>query len=152
MQIVRCSLKLSNLSSQLNQSDPSKQSNQTSELPGLNRCRCLPLFHTSSSVLAACLLWAAQARACGPDFPNNLLDQGDKAVLIAPEANFAAELKRMNLVASKFKAVQTEGGNYASAAADTEMSDLTAALKKSKVTQEEAERIRTAHAAARDAL
>ncbi len=91
------------------------------------------------------LLYSSAAMACGPDFPNNLLDQGDNAVLAAPVANFAAELDRMNLVTSKFKATATE-------ATDAEMADLSAALKKSHLPQDEIEGICRAQAATREAL
>ena len=37
--------------------------------------------------------------ACGPWFPNTLLDKGDIAVLGAPRANFQRELERMKLLA-----------------------------------------------------
>ncbi len=94
---------------------------------------------------AARLCRAEPAAACGPDFPNNLLDQGDTAVLAAPVANFAAELDRMNLVTSKFKATATES-------TDAEMADLSAALKKSQLPQDEIEKICRAQAATREAL
>ena len=39
--------------------------------------------------------------ACGPWFPNNLLDGGDPAVLVAPRASFIVELQRMKLVETR---------------------------------------------------
>jgi hypothetical protein len=49
------------------------------------------------------LLWlligmAFRVDACGPDFPNWLLAEGDDAVLQVPEAYFRKELQRMRLV------------------------------------------------------
>src|ERR1035438_8835310 len=55
--------------------------------------------------LTAVLLNPASLSACGPNFPNNLLDGGDAAVLVAPVADFIGELQRMKLVESKFQAV-----------------------------------------------
>jgi len=49
--------------------------------------------------------------ACGPDFPNSLLDGGDAAVLVAPVSDFIGELRRMKLVESRFQAVPLTGGN-----------------------------------------
>lgn len=82
--------------------------------------------------------------ACGPDFPNNLLAEGDAAVLIAPQADFARELKRMNLVPPKFTAVPPSG-SYSDQIIDAESNDLRAALKKRKIPDEETERIIQAH-------
>ena len=94
--------------------------------------------------------------ACGPNFPNNLLDGGDAAVLVAPVADFIGELQRMKLVESKFQAVPLEGkddpASFAAQAAAAELTDLVAALKKAKVPDEELERIRSAHDAARAKL
>jgi hypothetical protein len=94
--------------------------------------------------------------ACGPDFPNNLLDVGDAAVLVAPVTDFIAELKRMKLVESRFQAVPLDEkdrqASYAAQTAAAEFTDLTAALKKAKVADDELERIRSAHQAAREKL
>lgn len=45
--------------------------------------------------LALLCLAAAHVHARGPDFPNNLFDSGDYAVLVAPTVRFAEELERM---------------------------------------------------------
>jgi hypothetical protein len=86
--------------------------------------------------------------ACGPDFPNNLLSGGDAAVLVAPEASFARELLRMNLIPSRFQAIQG-AGNFSSEASTAESEDLTAALKGTGVSDETAELVRSAHAKVR---
>ena len=72
-----------------------------------------------------------QLFACGLNFPNNLLDQGDKAVLVAPIADFYRELERMKLVETRFRAVPA-GSGFASQAVDAEAEDLGKALKKAK--------------------
>ena len=51
--------------------------------------------------LALLCLAASHVQACGPDFPNNLLDSGDYAVLVAPTVRFAEELNRMQLVRTR---------------------------------------------------
>jgi tetratricopeptide (TPR) repeat protein len=94
--------------------------------------------------------------ACGPNFPNNLLDGGDAAVLVAPVTDFIAELQRMKLVESRFQAVplneEDKQSSFAAQTAAAELTDLTAALKKAKVPDDELERIRSAHQAAREKL
>jgi len=94
--------------------------------------------------------------ACGPNFPNNLLDGGDAAVLVAPVTDFIAELQRMKLVESRFQAVslnqEDKQASFAAQTAEAERNDLAAALKKAKVPDDEQERIRSAHQAARDKL
>ncbi len=91
-------------------------------------------------------LWLCSAnspRACGPDFPNNLLDRGDAAVLDAPVADFAAELDRMRLVSTRLHAVTLtdEVQTYADQAADAELTDLSAALKKQKASADSAAKV-----------
>jgi LysM repeat protein len=94
--------------------------------------------------------------ACGPFFPNNLLDQGDQALLAAPVTDFVAELERMNLAPSKFQTVPAEetlgAARYGAQAAAAESADLSLALKQAKVSEAELERIRKAHQDARDKL
>src|SRR5208283_54452 len=47
---------------------------------------------------AIIFFWGAgKTSACGPFFPNNLLDAGDQAVLQAPVTDFRRELERMKL-------------------------------------------------------
>ncbi len=113
--------------------------------------RCAAAFLGAALLQAPCSLFA-----CGPWFPNSLLDGGDAAVLVAPVADFIGELQRMKLVESRFQAVplkgQEAGASFASQTAAAELADLTAVLKKAKVADEEAERIRSAHQAAREQL
>jgi tetratricopeptide (TPR) repeat protein len=111
---------------------------------------------TSVSLLVAVLQSPGRLFACGPDFPNTLLDGGDAAVLVAPVTDFIGELQRMKLVESKFQSVPLEGygspASFADQAAAAELTDLAAALKRAKVPDSEAERIRSALGAARAKL
>lgn len=101
--------------------------------------------------LALLCLAAAQVHACGPDFPNNLLDSGDYAVLVAPTVRFGEELERMQLVQTRWRAVITTN-DYPQETADAELADLTAALKKIKTSPEETLRICDAHRVQRERL
>lgn len=92
----------------------------------------------------ALLSMASFARACGPDFPNNLLDSGDNALLVAPVAEFERELQRLNLAPGRFDHVSATNG-YEQQAFDAEMSDLAAALMKSKTSGEESARVVEGH-------
>jgi tetratricopeptide (TPR) repeat protein len=66
--------------------------------------------------------------ACGPDFPNRLLLQGDAAVLSAPIADFRRELERFHL-ASKFHAISPkEGSDVFHQSAEVDLADLKVAL------------------------
>lgn len=107
---------------------------------------------TALAILAGSLI----SFACGPDFPNNLLDRGDEAVFVAPVASFQRELERMNLVESRFLAVPLETGEtrsaYANQSQDAELRDLAAALQKLKLPADEAERICAAHHAEREKI
>lgn len=109
--------------------------------------------------LAAAILFfvlGQPAPACGPFFPNNMLDRGDAAALVAPEADFARELERMELATSRFAAKPLEGddqrASYANQSLEAELGDLLTALRKAKLPPEEVERIRAGHQKARDAL
>ncbi|MGO8929126.1 MAG: LysM peptidoglycan-binding domain-containing protein [Limisphaerales bacterium] len=77
-------------------------------------------------------------------------------MLVAPVADFTGELQRMKLVESKFQAVPLTGDDgratFAGQAAAAELADLSAALKKAKVPDDEAKRIRSAQKAAREQL
>jgi LysM repeat protein len=118
----------------------------------------LRTFATCASLflLAVGLQKPGKLFACGPDFPNSLLDGGDTAVLVAPVADFIGELQRMKLVESRFQAVpltgEIAGASFATQTAVAELTDLTAALKKSKLPDDEVERIRSTHQAAREQL
>jgi tetratricopeptide (TPR) repeat protein len=107
-------------------------------------------------LVAAVLQSQGNLVACGPDFPNSLLDGGDGAVQVAPVADFFGELQRMKLVQTRFQAVPVGGkddqAGFASQAAATELGDLAAALEQAKVPDDEAEKIRSVHQAAREKL
>lgn len=68
--------------------------------------------------------------ACGPCFPNNLLDSGDNAVLVAPIADFQRELQRIHFPPSPFHAISTTN-DFAEQSADAELDDLQSALERS---------------------
>jgi hypothetical protein len=97
------------------------------------------------------VLLALPGSACGPFFPNNLLGSGDAAVLAAPVADFERELERMDLAPGRFEHVAATNG-CAQQAFEAETADLAAALKRMKVSGEEAARITGAHAANRKRL
>ena len=87
--------------------------------------------------------------ACGPFFPNNLLDEGDRAVLQPPLADFRGELERMKLV-TKLRAVPPASGqSFHEQSAELELKDLSAALKREKVSSALATTIMQAHLAER---
>lgn len=86
----------------------------------------------------------ASTRACGPFFPNNLLTSGDQAVLAAPLADFAVELSRLKLPASRFQFVAATD-TYAEHTFDAEMADLAAALKEAKFSPADSALIVEAH-------
>ena len=93
-------------------------------------------------MLVIALVGVNRADGCGPEFPNWLFTQGDKAVLVAPEGNFAAELARMNLGRPRVRAVPPEtAGGHAAQSVAAELADLRRALKQAKVPDEEAGRI-----------
>lgn len=83
---------------------------------------------------------SVQTFGCGPDFPNQLLDRGDDAVLAAPIASFDRELKRMQLEPSDFEAVLTTN-DYAIEAVEADLADLHSALRKTKLSEAEQEEI-----------
>ena len=87
---------------------------------------------------------AVSVLACGPFFPNNLLDRGDEALLSAPIADFERELARLDLAPSRFAAVPATN-SYEAQTFDAEMSDLAAALKDAKVSPEDSARIVEGH-------
>ena len=103
-------------------------------------------------VFLSVVIWkiAFNAFACGPDFPNNLLDAGDKAVLQPPVANFQRELERMKLISTQWRAVTLEAGQtFGDQSVATEMTDLAAALKRGKISREQAIVIMQSHLAER---
>ena len=106
--------------------------------------RCFQLIFLSM------LIFAVKTFACGPFFPNNLLDAGDQAVLQSPVASFAGELERMKLAPPKTHAVQLAAGQkFYEQSSEVEMTDLAAALKRQKISSEQAVVIMQAHLAER---
>jgi hypothetical protein len=107
-------------------------------------------FSAAAITGAAILLIALRASACGPFFPNNLLDAGDQGVLQAPVADFQRELTRMRLVTATTRAVPlNQGQTYFDQATAAEMSDLAAARKRQGTSHDLAMVILQAHLAER---
>lgn len=76
--------------------------------------------------------------ACGPWFPNRLLDRGDEAVLQAPYADFEREIRRLELVAATLVAKPpTNQQSHALQTAQADVDDLRAALRKSSLSPAE---------------
>lgn len=92
-----------------------------------------------------------QAFADSPWYPRVLLNKGDHAVLIAPEAIFNHEIGRMELPPAQFTS-RPATDSYELQTADAERSDLAAALRKLKMPESEREVVLEAHAAARARL
>jgi hypothetical protein len=106
----------------------------------------LRLALRGAGMLLLSLVLPHPARGCGPEFPNWLLAQGDQAVLVAPEGNFAAELARMNLGRARVRAFPPEGrGGHASQSMAAELADLRKALKLAGTSAAEATRICNEH-------
>ena len=107
-------------------------------------------FSAAIFLAAAISGFAGNALACGPFFPNNLLDAGDNAVLQPPVADFQRELERMKLGPAKTRAVLPAAGQkYYEQSTEVEMTDLAAALKREKISSEQATVIMQAHLAER---
>jgi hypothetical protein len=109
--------------------------------------------HNKAAYLAPILLLAASPLllACGPFFPNNMLDRGDSAVLVAPVADFYRELDRMKFEVPQFQAMLTTN-SYAEEATQNEIADLRAALKKAGKSTNEVEAVVKSHLAEREKL
>src|ERR1043166_7625748 len=112
------------------------------------RCR-LKLKNSKAAVLLALSFSAGPLLACGPWFPNNMLDRGDEAVLVAPVADFEQELNRMQLPTARFREVFPDA-SYAVQTVETELTDLRAALKKTGKSDGEIETIIKQHQAERE--
>jgi hypothetical protein len=94
--------------------------------------------------------FAINTFACGPDFPNNLLDDGDHAVLQPPVADFQRELERMKIKPAGLRAVPLpDGQSYSGQSTEAEMADLDTALQRAKASGELAKVIMQAHLAER---
>jgi hypothetical protein len=87
------------------------------------------------------------AFGCGPFFPNTLLNQGDQAVLTAPEVNFQNEIKRMRLIGPVFQAKPAK--DPASQSLQADLDDLYSALAGSGVPVDQINEIVKQHRAER---
>jgi hypothetical protein len=113
----------------------------------------LKSFSAAIFLAAGVSIFAGKIFACGPDFPNNLLDAGDNAVLQPPIASFQCELERMKLVTTSARAVPlADGQNSAAQSGKIELADLASALKQENVSDEHAAKIISAHQAEREKL
>jgi len=90
--------------------------------------------------------------ACGPDFPNWLLDGSDSQILSAPIASFAIEIGKMDLPVSPYSARPSKRGQHAIDSRDAELADLAQALSQSGRTPAQANAVVEAHAAEREKL
>ena len=86
--------------------------------------------------------------ACGPDFPNNLLDDGGDALLAAPYSNFYRELDRLHLAPSRYQAVPSTN-DYAGQNITIEQGDLIIALLQAGTNTSDTRQIAAAHLAER---
>jgi hypothetical protein len=90
--------------------------------------------------------------ACGPHFPNWLLDGSDSQVLSAPVMSFAAEIRKLDPCPAPYPADPSDPGKYAADTLAAELSDLREALKRSGLSAEAMERILMEHQDARERL
>ena len=103
-------------------------------------------FNAAPIVAAVMMSVAGSVFACGPFFPNNLLDDGDHAIFQPPVASFQHELERMKLADTRWHAVPLAAGqHYQEQTDDAELSDLTAALKAKHTPPEQATAIISFH-------
>jgi hypothetical protein len=159
--IVRCGVNLEHYESERLKTVPQKY--PTTQIPKYpnGRQRSFPLdapapwpeklLRLGILLLALLCLAASPAHACGPDFPNNLLDSGDYAVLVAPTVRFGEELERMQLVQTRWRAV-IAANDHPRETADAELADLNAALRKLKTSPADSIRICDAHQVQRERL
>lgn len=102
-------------------------------------------------VVAMVFAWFS-AIACGPNFPNWLLDGGDFQILSAPLASFAGEIRRVGLPDPGCLAQPSESGRQGSDSRDAELADLKLALTQSGLGSERVNAVVEAHAAQRAIL
>jgi LysM domain len=103
----------------------------------------------SAAILLVASFVARPLFACGPSFPNNLLDSGDTAVLQAPVADFQRELERMDLKPQTHAVPLDAGQKFYEQSTEAEISDLTAAFKREKIPDAQAVAILQTHLAER---
>ena len=94
-----------------------------------------------------------ETKACAesPDYSRVLLNKGDEAVLVAPEAWFAHEVGRIKVPPSQF-AAQPAPNDYAQHTAECEVNDLRAALRRLNVAKDPLEQIVEDHRTERGKL
>jgi len=93
----------------------------------------------------------SQVFADSPWYPRVLLNKGDHAVLIAPEAIFNCEIARMKFPPGQF-AAKFAADSYDGQTAEAELADLAAALRRDGTPEPECKLILDAHAEARARL
>jgi hypothetical protein len=113
------------------------------------RCKLKSKNYEVFTLAVVICVGAGRLLACGPNFPNTLLDGGDAAVLTAPVLNFSRELERMKLVPARFTANPATNG-YGTQTTEADLTDLHRALTKAKVATEERERILKEYRAERE--
>jgi hypothetical protein len=123
------------------------KSNKACSADNIRRARFSRQQYTlAAGILLIGTIGSNRSNGCGPDFPNWLLAQGDQAVLVAPEGNFAAELARMNLGRPRVLAIPPEEPfNYTAQSISAEVADLRRALKQAGTAPEEVTRICSEH-------
>ena len=93
----------------------------------------------------------SQAFADSPWYPRVLLNKGDHAVLIAPEAIFHREIARMKFPPTQF-AAKSAPDSHEIQTAEAELADLAVALRRDRTPEPECKLILDAHAEARARL
>src|ERR1051325_1813746 len=83
---------------------------------------------------AAIWIAANPAFACGPEFPNWMLDRGEEALLAAPIADFDQEMERLKLPPAKFTALITTN-DHLTQSTEADLADLRAALRKTEISK-----------------
>src|SRR5947207_1398847 len=106
------------------------------------------------AVISVALGCAWPACACGPDFPNTLLDQGDAAVLAAPVGSFRLEIERIKpSVAPCFRVRSPkEQSTPWQQTVDADLADLRVALLELKMSPKQSDALLAACGAFREQL
>lgn len=105
------------------------------------------------AIVANGFLSVTPAEACGPDFPNRMLVDGDDAVLVPPIADFLFELRRIQPPGKAvFAAVAPEDYDGPAQTADADLADLRAACDELKMSNEQREALVARYQPVRDKL
>ncbi|MSR64570.1 MAG: hypothetical protein EXS18_02175 [Verrucomicrobiae bacterium] len=95
---------------------------------------CPSKTNVIGAIAVAALTQTLTSRACGPDFPNQLLLMGDRAVLEAPVANFRLEIERIKpSTKPQFTAIAPDGQGVIRQTYDADMVDLESAVRQLKI-------------------